>query len=406
MMRMTWTPMRLLRWTLMGVLLVSVVVLVNQRLTEPYPGLNDFMSRWEGARSYWLDGLNPYGEQASMNIQMRIYGRAALPDEDPGYFAYPFYTLFVVAPLVLVDYAWASAAWLVLLAVCQLGCLLLSLSLFHWRPAPIWLALLCISAVAQYYAARGLLLGQPGLLVAFLELLSLWALVRGHDRLGAAALALSTLKPQMGFLFVPLVLLFALQQRRWRFIVTFGLVFGGLLAASFLLLPSWLSDWLAQLGLYPSYTALGSPVWIVLVYYLGLPGWTESLVMILAILLLLAVWWQALRGHPERFLWAAALTLVVTHCVAPRTATPHYVVFVLPLVFYLAQWARSRMTGRMTVVMVVWLLVPWLHFLMTVIEGFEHPTVYLPAPFLFLMALLLTRRAWFSRGLGVGEVER
>ena len=58
------------------------------------------MSRWEGVRSYWRDGLNPYGEAASANIQQRIYGRMAADDEDPGYFAYPFYTVFVLLPLV------------------------------------------------------------------------------------------------------------------------------------------------------------------------------------------------------------------------------------------------------------------------------------------------------------------
>jgi hypothetical protein len=98
-----------------GLVLIGMVILTHNNLTVLYPGHNDFMSRWEGARSYWVDGLNPYGDEASLNIQERIYGRAVVDDEDPGFFAYPFYTAFLVLPLVFTTYAWASAVWMVLL---------------------------------------------------------------------------------------------------------------------------------------------------------------------------------------------------------------------------------------------------------------------------------------------------
>ena len=42
------------------------------------------------------------------------------------------------------------------------------------------------------------------------------------------------------------------------------------------------------------------------------------------------------------FLWTVALTLVVSHLVALRTATPHFVVFNLVLFFYLARISRNR----------------------------------------------------------------
>ncbi|MCU0514958.1 MAG: DUF2029 domain-containing protein, partial [Anaerolineae bacterium] len=255
------------RATTLFLLLVLAVLALNvlgtyQALTRPFPGHNDFMSRWEGVRSFVHDGLNPYGPEASLNIQRQIFGRAALPEEDPGYFAYPFYTVLLLWPLVLVDYALASALWMVLLEACLVGALLLLVQVFRWRPAPLLTAGLLVWTLIAYYPARGLLLGQPGLLVYALEVLALWALLRRRDGLAGAALALSTLKPQMGYLIVPFLLLWALREQRYRFAGSFALSFGGLLALSFLLLPSWFSDWLAQLALYPSYTAFGSPVWI------------------------------------------------------------------------------------------------------------------------------------------------
>lgn len=189
------------------ILAVGNVIATHQILTEPHPGHNDFMSRWEGARAFWRYGLNPYGDEASLKIQERIYGRAATDDEDPGLFVYPFYTVFLVWPLVYTSYAWASAIWMVLLEACLIGALLLGMDLFRWRP-PVWLLIvLFLWTLVYYFAARGLLLGQPGLLVYFFEVLTLWSLAKGHDRLAGTALALSTIKPQMGFLLVPFLLL-------------------------------------------------------------------------------------------------------------------------------------------------------------------------------------------------------
>ncbi len=381
---------------LLTALLAGVVVLSRQVFTAPYPGLNDFMSRWEGARSYWVDGLNPYSEPANLNIQRRIYGRPAMADEDPGYFAYPFYTTFLVWPLVYLSYDWASAVWLVLLAAALVGALILQLDLAGWKPRPGWLALLILGSLVIYYPARGLLLGQPGLLVYLLQALALWALSRRLDWLAGAALAVSTFKPQMGFLIVPLLLLWGMSRRRWRFLGAFAGVFGGLLLASFALLPSWLGDWLAQLQLYPTYTALGSPVWIITRYYLGLGDWAEALAAAVLVGGMLWAWYRMLR-HGESWLWTAALTLTVTHLVAPRTATPHYVVFTLPLIVVIRELVmrRSRWgSGWALVTLLALLVIPWVHFLATVEGEFEHPTVYLPPPLLMLLALWITRRRW------------
>jgi hypothetical protein len=378
------------------VLLAVTVVMVRNLLTLPYPGHNDFMSRWEGARSFFVDHLNPYGDQASLNIQQRIYGRPVHEGEDPGYFAYPLYTAILVWPLVYVSYDWASAIWMVLLAAGLIASLFMLFDIFRWRPSPLLLGFLMIWVLLFYFSSRGLILGQPGTLVYVLEVLTLWALTRKHDRLAGVALAVSTLKPQMGFLIVPFLLLWGLRERRWSFVFAFIVVMAALLGVSFVLLPSWVGDWLAQLRLYPSYTALGSPVWIITSYYMGLGGWAEALVNVALVGVVLWSWYLVLwRRQGEAFWWAVALTLTVTHLIAPRTATPHYVVFLIPLVFYCAQMRRSRQGGRWIFLLLLALLVlPWLQFLATVKSQFEHPTMYLPLPFGMLVALLLTRRLW------------
>jgi hypothetical protein len=93
------------------------------------------------------------------------------------------------------------------------------------------------------------------------------------------------------------------------------------------------------------------------------------------------------------------MTLTVTHLIAPRTATPHYVIFIIPLMFYFAMIVkRNRRRGNLWVALclVVLLVVPWVHFLLTVDKHFEHPSIYLPLPFTLFFLLWWTRRLWWN----------
>lgn len=401
-----WLPLVIAAGVLVA-LLVANVIATHNVLTEPHPGHNDFMSRWEGVRSFWRDGLNPYGETASLNIQQRIYGGAAAEDEDPGYFAYPFYVVFLMWPLAYTSYAWASAIWMVLLEVCLIGATVLLLDMFRWRVQPWLLGLFMLWTLTYYYAARGLLLGQPGHAVYFLQVLTLWALSKGRDRLGGVALAISTLKPQMGYLLVPLLLLWAWRARRYQFVGMFGAVWGALMLASFVAQPSWMGDWIEQLRRYPSYTRLGAPVWIVMQHYLGLGMVGEWIINLALYAVMLWGWYAVLwRRQAERFDWVVMLTLAITHLSAVRTATPHYVVFTIPLVFYFRWLSRElrRGDGWIALVLLVLLVVPWVHFVATVDGELEHPTAYLPLPFFMLALLWTTRHRWWDAPPVINQV--
>lgn len=397
------------------VLLVLNVVFTRNALTAPYPGHNDFMSRWEGARSYWVEGLNPYGEEASLNIQERIYGQAATETQDPGFFAYPLYTVFLLLPIIFTSYAWASAIWMVLLEVCLVVSLILIINHFGWRPPLLLLAALMLWTLFSYFPARGLLLGQPGLLVYFCEVFVIWALARQRDRWAGVLLAISTIKPQMGYLLVPFLLLWAMRQKRWQFLGAFLLSFGVLMAASFALVPTWMADWLAQVSVYTSYTQIGGPVWVIANGpWLGINAVTglwevtggfgrliEVLIAGSVYLYLMRLWYQVLwQKQHARFMWTVMMTLTITHLVAPRTASPHFVVFIIPLVFYLREISRRFGQGRGTLYAVIMLaalfVYGWAHFLLTVDGVFEHPTIYLPIPILFFSLLIFTRQWWWN----------
>lgn len=382
-------------------LAVVMVVMTHNVLTSRFPGHNDFMTPWEATRAFWHDGLNPYGPAATERIQDLIFGRPPLPEEDPGFFSYPLYGTYVVLPFSYSEYAWASAAWMVFLEACLIGALLLSLSLYHWWPRPWVLLGLALWTLAFYPGARGLILGQIGHVVYLLQVFALWAIWRGQDRYAGIALGISTLKPQMGYLLVPLLLLWAWRSGRWRFIRAFISTFAVLMASAFLVYPGWFGEWLHRLSVYPSYT-LGSPVWIITQHYLSLGDLGEWTLTLALYVLVFSAWWPVLVARQtDRLLWVVMWTLTLTHIVAPRTASPHFILFVPLLVFYLRGFGQAGRSWLSLVLLLLLLVLPWVHFLTTVggVNGEqEDPSVHLALPILFLVLLWLTRRAWWQDG--------
>ena len=396
---------RLILLLLVGLFLVGDVGATYVLFTSRYPGANDFASRWAGARAFWRDGLSPYSDETTRQIQLLIYGRPIPPEEeqefDPGPFAYPFYTVFLLLPLVWLPYAWAEAIWLVFLQVCLLAGLLLTVRVHGWRPPPWLLGCTAIWAFLFYPDVRALILGQFSVFVFALVALSLWALKTERDVMAGLCLALSTVKPQMVFLLIPLLLWWAVRERRWLFSTSF---LGGailLVGASWLAEPAWMADFLRQVARYTSYTAIGSPIWIIThLVFPALGVWGEVVLSGLAVAFLTgAVWWTFRHGAVRTFEWTLGLCLIVTNLVAVRTATTNYVVLLLPLVMTFRALQRGR-AGTWLVLLVEMVLLAglWILFLTTVVGKFEHPVVYLPLPLGLLAVFALARRWLVAKG--------
>jgi hypothetical protein len=208
------------------------------------------------------------------------------------------------------------------------------------------------------------------------------------------------MKPQMVFLIIPFLLLWALKVRRWRIVAAFGGTFAILMLVSFVLQPTWVTDWLQRVGGYGSYNIQG-PVWVLTQYYLGLGRVGEYGLSLLLVAGMLWAWFSVLvQGHQERFLWVVSLTFTITHLVAPSTATPHFVLFLLPLMFYLSELAkrnRKRCSWQVILILLALLVLPWIQFLMTIEGNQEHPAMFLAMPFLLLVVLWFTRRMWWQQ---------
>lgn len=365
------------------------------------PGANDFYPRWRAAQLYWQEGVDPYSDEATLAIQMGIRGRAARPGEDQLAFAYPFYTVFVLRPMVGLPYSWSQAIWMTLLQFASIGGVLLYVRLLGWELPVGLLAIIVLWAVIFYHSGRTILLGQFAGLIFFCTAAMLFLLAKGWDVPAGLLLALTTLKPQMSVLLIPAMLLWAVGQRRYRFAAGFGGAMALLVGFSFWLLPTWLGEFWTQIGRYPSYTDLGSPVWIISHIYWPAVGQVGEIGLSLLLLAWLLFEWRNLpqsRLDSPQFHWLVGLTLLVTNLIVLRTATTNYVILYLPLFWWLARSGRSR--NLITALFcLVSLFAMWGLFLTTVSGDYESPLMYLPLPLTLLGLMIYEGSVMKGKGL-------
>ncbi|MGB7342383.1 MAG: glycosyltransferase family 87 protein, partial [Phototrophicaceae bacterium] len=386
---------------LSSIIFVLMVIATHNFLTEPFPGHNDFLSRWEGARSFWVDGLNPYGEEASLNIQTMMWGRPSLPDEDQVLFAYPMYTAILIAPLVWVNYAWASAIMMVIMEAMMLIALFMLFDLFDWRPKVGTLALLALIALFHYAPSRGLILGQLGLVSYFMYVVTFWGLKREQDWVAGVALSIATIKPQLGFLIVPFLLLWGLRVKRWHFVGSFTISLGILVGASFLLVPTWLFDMWQQVTAYTGY-APPIPSDVLFGEVLGISTDFKYILFAALWLMMLIGWYQVLvQNRQERAMWVAMITLAVSNIASPVIAIPHFAVFMIPLIFYLKHLSRRPKNRKWALVLLLVVMIePWIRFFLTLDyeTTLESWVMAYPEPIVVLLSLWFTRQLWWEKG--------
>ena len=416
-----------LQWLILAGLGLILIALQSFALytvfTSKYPGANDFFVRWLGGREYLLNGTNPFDRSVAEKAQLSMFGRLTRPeDKDEAYFAYPLYTLYFFWPLSLLPYAWAQAIWMTLLQFMLLAVTILSIRLSGWQP-PGWLFWLTVFwGIFFYNGARAIILGQFSILVALALLLALWAIQNRRDGWAGIFLAVATIKPQMIFLALLFLLLWALARRRWWIVGSFGASLLVLVASSMLLIPSWPLDFINNARAYSDYVAFGTPLENLLHYLLPASVAAPLTVVLSAIffLALLPGWWLAVRSAPRLpgvlavdgpYTWAIMSTLIVGSLITFRSATTNQVILYLPLFFFfhrlshfLSPDEKKRVGDRLGNIMAALVeiglaVLMWSVFVVTLDGNWEHIMMHglLPA-LMFGLYAIAWRGLWRPAG--------
>ena len=323
-------------------LLALTLLAARFRLRPDDPG--DLFPVWVGSGEV-LRGRDPYREELSERIQLRVYGRKLTPYElehgrDQHRFAYPAYAAFILAPLTWLNYEAALAL------TCGILAALIALSVpcwmrtVGWRPPPAVVAWAVLIVLLSPVATRGLHLVQVGVLVGFLLAVAALAVARDHLFLGGVLLAVASIKPQLALLPTAWFLLWSLSglRRRWRLLLGLGCTLTVLIAASAVLVPQWIPHFLDGLAAYRHYTGVPSAFDAVF----GRP-WS-AVPTLLAFIALTVFAWKARRAEPStrEYLLALAVTFAVTVWAMPANFDPYNQLLGLPLIFFLGRVLKER----------------------------------------------------------------
>lgn len=390
---------------LIFILLIAITLVgiswANYRFSSQNPGGNDFLSRWVGTRYFLLNGWSPYSTQTSEMIQNMAYGQIADDEEDKMLFVYPFYSIILYAPLAVIgNYALARALWMTLLQLALILITAISLSLTKWKP-PGWLLTgILVFSLLWYHGLRPTINGNASILVALFLVMALLSIRNERDIAAGFWLAMSTIKPQMVVLVIPLTLVWAIAKQRRTLIASFLSGMGLLLAVFSTLIPDWIIQNIKQILMYPGYTLPGTPGEIFLEWLPGIGVRLGWLVTILFVIVLVIEWRAVISQDYHWFFWTFSLTLVITNLIGIRTATENFIAMfpALILVFSIIQERWSRYGGWIIMLNLFILFIGlWLIFLLTLQYGdqpIQSSILFFPLPIYLILALYWVR--WWA----------
>jgi hypothetical protein len=354
-------------WTYVQFILVPYQRADAVNNDRPRGNLSDLYPRWLGARELLLHHRDPYSPDITREIQVGYYGRPLDPNrphdpKDQQAFAYPVYVVFLLAPTVGLSFESVQDLFFWFFLAITAASVLLWMDAIAWRVSHIAKLIWVLLTLGCFPAVQGLKLQQLSLLVAFFLAAFACLLARRQPIWAGIFLAFATIKPQLAFLPVLWLCIWALgdwrarQRAVWSFTVSMLVLVG----AGEFMLPHWIGEFRAALGAYYGYTGGGKSVLDVAV---SPPiGRVVSGIVILAFLVLA---WRA-RHAPERspeFQASLALSLAITLAVIPMFA-PYNQLLLLPALMVIGRsvpslWRNSPLSRFLVVVTAITIFEQW-----------------------------------------------
>lgn len=353
--------------TLLAVLFIGLLFFGNYQFVGSQPGGTDFLYRWLPTRLVLLYGYeNPYSPAVEYQVELMHHGHAHVGDETPGIFAYPYYTMSVFLPFAFIeDFLIARSTWMTLMEIAHLAIVFLTLRIVNFTPAKFLSFAVILFALFPADFAQALVDGNPSSLAALFAVSALYFIFIGKDAWAGFFLALSTIKPQVVVLFVPLVWVWAFSTRRFRIIYASSISFIVLLGASFLLQPNWLYEFYIDLTTYVDVARPSTPLAILSHWMPAAIAKPISLCLsaISAIILIQVARLYIGKGFSALF-WAASLVFVLMPLTGITSAKSNFVAM-LPAALLLLWAVRKKLNWdetRLGLFLIVWIVMSWLFF--------------------------------------------
>jgi hypothetical protein len=300
-----------------------------------YSQQSDIYPRWVGSRELFLNGLDPYSDAVTHQIQLMYYGRplALGEDRDQQRFAYPVYVAFLLLPTTLLPFKAVQALFVTFLALATVIGVILWLRTVGWPVSKSAVTVIVLLALLNPGTLRGLRLQQLGLLVAALLAAAAFFAVRGRLVTAGVCLGLATIKPQT--MLLPLIWFLIWCVGDWVKRKPLALTFAGTVCALFLagdlLLYGWLWEFVGGVIAYRRYAG-----------YTGLEilfgrGYLAFLCAALVILWMVLRMWRHRTADADspQFISQLGAVLAIQLFVMPGLFDFYNLVLLLPAIFIL-----------------------------------------------------------------------
>ncbi|MBE9524402.1 MAG: DUF2029 domain-containing protein [Chloroflexi bacterium] len=356
---------------LLFILLITIFILLlfwgNYQFAKEQPGGTDFLYRWLPTRLVTFENYqNPYSPAVEYQVELMHHGHAHQENETPGIFAYPYYTMLVFLPFAFIeDFLVARAAWMTVMELAHLSILFLTLKMINFNPSKFAIFALLLFSLFNADFAQALIDGNPSSLATLFAVLALFFIYRRSDGLAGIFLALSTIKPQLVILFFALIWLWAFSKQRWRIIYSSLLTLILLLGISFVLQPSWFSEFINDLTTYTNVASPSTPNEI-LTYWMPSSlatkiAWVGTALSILIVLRTVSFY---LGKDFLTLLWSTSLIFTVMPLTGITSAKSNYITMLPGVILLLWYGIEKKRIKEIWLIsfLLIWIGLSWFFF--------------------------------------------
>ena len=336
-----------LAFILVAVILTVALLALDIYLARTLHGGEWLFLRWNGARAFLFENLEPYGSTIAQRVQLLVYGREAFLAEYPYALNDPFYLVLLYVPLAwFSDFTIVHGIWMLLSQAAVVAIVVLALKLSEWEP-PRWLYItLVVFGLISYFSVASFLSGSPSIFLTLIYLSILVALRSFSDELAGALLFLVAYQWEVGALFFLFVIIYVFANRRWSVLTGFGMTLMVLAIISFITRSNWLLPYVQAVRFDWKYT-VNYNFETVLSYLF--PALSISFGRWLAVALTAVLMLEAALSVNKYFVhvvWAAFLSLAMNPMLGFAIFSSNHVVllpaFVLVMALAWERWVNRR----------------------------------------------------------------
>ncbi len=331
----------------------------NMNLVRAFQGGEKFILGWKSTRNFIVQGISPYSDINTLDVQREIYNRAARPGEEQYRYAEPLYFILLNIPIAsITDRRAALALWMIFLQASTAGTLFLSLQLSKWRPGWLYLILLVIFSYSWLPGAIAFQRASALPIQMLILLSALRAAEVDLDELAGALLLLAALNIEAFGLVILLVLFWAASARRWRILTGFTMLFIFLAISALVVLPAWPLQFVRAAYQNLTNTAQPSLPLVFAAWFPALGNRLAQLVIGIIGAVVLLEWYAVRNRHIYWLYWTISLTLVATPLlglpVSPENQGIYLPAFILIISVMEQRWQTFGRWLAIILLLLVW----------------------------------------------------